>query len=391
MKTTINSKKDYWEISIKKHKEYKWKLAVQSKVPLNNKDDLSIYYTPWVAAPCLEIQKEPELAYDYTRKNNTVAVISDGSAVLWLGNIGWLAGLPVMEWKAILFKSFADIDAIPIVLSTQDPDEIINIVEKISPTFGWINLEDIKAPNCFYIEDELKKRLQIPVCHDDQHGTAIVVLAGIINALKLTNKKIEETKIIITGAGAAWTACAKILKNYWAKNIITFDSKWAIYTNRDNLTTHKQELATFNIQNEKRELKEAIQDADIFIGVSMPNLITSEEVKKMNTNPIIFALSNPNPEITPEEAKKWWAYIIATWRSDFPNQINNVLAFPWLFRWLLDSKSKQISDDHKIAAAKAIANFIKSPSPEKIIPSPLTKWVAKAVSKAVQKVNNNKI
>jgi len=377
---------NYGEISLQKHKQYKWKLSVKSKVPLNSREDLSIYYTPWVAEPCLAIQKNPELAYEYTRKSNSVAVVSDGTAVLWLGNIWGLAWLPVMEGKAILFKEFWDVDAIPIVLKTQNPEEIVNIVEQISPTFGGINLEDIKAPNCFFVEEELKKRLNIPVFHDDQHWTAIVVLAGIINSLKLANKKIENCKIVISWAGAAGTACAKILHNYWAKNIISFDSQWAIHKQRNDLNKYKQELADFNIENENWTLSEVIKKSDIFIWVSMPNLISADDVSKMNDKSIIFALSNPNPEITPEEAKKWWAFIIATWRSDYPNQVNNVLAFPGIFRGILDIRSPEITEKHKIVAAEAIANYIKNPTPEEIIPSALDKNVAVVVAEAIRKL-----
>jgi len=375
---------DYNQLAIQKHTQYRGKLTTQSKVPLETKEDLSTYYTPGVAAPCLEIEKDPSKAYDYTRKNNTVAVISDGSAVLGLGNIGWLAWLPVMEWKAILFKKFANVDAIPLVLQTQDPDEIIKFVENVSPTFGGVNLEDISAPNCFYIEEELKKKLNIPVFHDDQHGTAVVVLAGIINALQLTNRKIKDSKIVMTWAGAAGIACAKILISYGAQNIVMFDSKWSLNQDRNNLNKYKQEIAKSNINNEQWTLAESLQWADIFIGVSKPNLLTAKDISNMNPDAIIFAMANPNPEILPDEAKKWWAKIIATGRSDFPNQINNVLAFPWIFRGALDAKLPQIEDKHKIAAAKALANAVTHPTPDKIIPSPFQERIGELVAQAVQ-------
>ncbi len=377
--------KNYYEISLKEHKKHKWKLEVKSKVPLENKEDLSIYYTPWVAEPCRAIHSNPESAYDYTWKNNSVAVVSDGTAVLGLWNIWWLASLPVMEWKAILFKKFGWVDAVPIVLDTQDPDQVIETIKNIAPTFGWINLEDIKAPNCFYIENKLKQILDIPVFHDDQHWTAIVVLAGLINALKLIWKKFNEIKIVISGAGAAWIAIAKLLHKYWAKNIVTLDSKWAIYIWRDNLNHYKEEVAKYNINNEKWNIHDVIKWADVFIWVSQPNLLTAKDIQKMNEKPIVFALSNPIPEIMPNEAKKWWAFIVATWRSDFPNQVNNLLAFPGIFRWALDARLKSIEDKHKIAAAKALANYVWDKlSLDYILPSPLDKNVAKVVAEAVK-------
>ncbi len=375
---------DYKKISLEKHKEFKWKLYIKSKVELNTKDDLSIYYTPWVAQPCLEIEKNPELAYDMTWKNNTIAIVSDWSAVLWLWNIWWLAWLPVMEWKAILFKEFWNVDAIPIVLKTQDPDEIINVVENISPTFWWINLEDIKAPQCFYIEEELKKKLNIPVFHDDQHWTAIVVLAWLINSLKLVWKKISDIKIVVSWAWSAGIACSKLLIKYWAKNVIIFDSKWTLHKDRENLNKYKQEMVKYNINDEKWTLKDVIKWADLFLWVSQPKLLTAEDIKNMNDKSIVFAMANPDPEVLPEEAKKWWVYIMATGRSDYPNQINNVLAFPGLFRWVLDNRIKNITDDLKIVVAEAIANYIQNPSVDYIIPSPLEKWVIKYIKKAIK-------
>ncbi len=378
---------DFFSVSLKEHEKHQGKIEVRSKVPLKTKKDLSIYYTPWVAEPCRAIHSNPDTAYKYTWKANSVAVISDWSAVLWLWNIWWLASLPVMEWKAILFKEFWWVDAIPIVINTQDPDKIIETIINIAPTFWWINLEDIKAPNCFYIENKLKQLLNIPVFHDDQHWTAIVVLAALINALKLTWKQIEKIKIVISWAWAAGIAIAKLLYKYWAQNIITLDSKWAIYPWRENLNPYKEEIAKYNINHEKWNIHKIIEKADVFIWVSQPSLLTAEDIKKMNENPIVFALSNPIPEIMPQEAKKWWAYIIATWRSDFPNQVNNLLAFPGIFRWALDARLKSIEDKHKIAAAEALAKYVWDKlSPEYILPSPLDKNVAKIVSEAVKSV-----
>lgn len=377
---------DYNSQSLEKHEYYKWKLQVQSKVPLNNRDDLSIYYTPWVAQPCREIQRDDSLAYKYTWKWNAVAVVSDGTAVLWLGNIGWIAWLPVMEWKAILFKQFGWVDAIPLVLKTQDPDEIINLVENISPTFGWINLEDISAPNCFYIEEELKKRLNIPVFHDDQHGTAIVVLAGIINACRLTWKKVKNLKIVISGSGAAGIAIANILWNYGVDSIVMTDSKWVINSNRNDLNKYKKQIAAYNEDNLWWTLKDVLPGADVFIGVSKPNLLESKDISLMADKAVVFALANPNPEILPDEAKRWWAYIVATGRSDFPNQVNNLLAFPWVFRGALDARIPQIEEKHKLAAAIALADYVQELSVDNILPSPLDMNVANVIANAVKNV-----
>ncbi len=370
--------------SLEEHKKYQWKVWITSRVPLETREDLSTYYSPWVAQPCLEIAEDPEKAYDYTWKSRSVAVVSDGSAVLGLGNIGGLAGLPVMEGKAVLFKAFGDVDAIPLVLNTQDPDEIIATVERIAPTFWGINLEDIAAPNCFYIEEELKKRLNIPVFHDDQHGTAIVVLAGLINALKITKKELWSLKIVIAGAGAAGLAIATLLKAYGAEHLIITDSKGCIHEGRSDLNAYKLAWTATNLNNEQGSLADALVGADVFIGVSKPNLITAEEVKTMNPDPIIFALSNPEPEILPAEAEKGWANIIATGRSDFPNQVNNVLVFPGLFKGVLEARIPQIETKHKLAAAKALANFIKNPTKEEILPSALNKEVAEVIAQAVK-------
>lgn len=375
---------NYYTRSLEEHKKYQWKVWITSRVPLETREDLSTYYSPWVAQPCLEIAEDPEKAYDYTWKSRSVAVVSDGSAVLGLGNIGGLAGLPVMEGKAVLFKAFGDVDAIPLVLNTQDPDEIIATVERIAPSFWGINLEDIAAPNCFYIEEELKKRLNIPVFHDDQHGTAIVVLAGLINALKITKKELWSLKIVIAGAGAAGLAIATLLKAYGAEHLIITDSKGCIHAGRSDLNAYKLAWTATNLNNEQGSLADALVGADVFIGVSKPNLITAEEVKTMNPDPIIFALSNPEPEILPTEAEKGWASIIATGRSDFPNQVNNVLVFPGLFKGVLETRIPQIETKHKLAAAEALANFIKNPTKEEILPSALNKEVAEVIAQAVK-------
>lgn len=376
--------KDYSALSLLEHKKYQWKVSIQSLVPLESRDDLSTYYSPWVAAPCLEIAADPEKAYDYTRKWRTIAVVSDGTAVLWLGNIGWLAWLPVMEWKAVLFKKFGWVDAVPIVLNTQDPDEIIKVVEAIAPTFGGINLEDIKAPNCFYIEEELKKRLNIPVFHDDQHGTAIVVLAAMINSLKLVWKDKDQIKIVMSGAWAAATAIANLLVARWVKHIVLVDTKWAIYTGRvEWMTEFKEKLATYNLHNEQWDIHTVIAWADVFLWLSQPNLIDRTDVQKMNEKPIVFAMSNPTPEIMPDEAKAGGAYIIATGRSDFPNQVNNVLVFPGLFKGALKARVVQFTQHHFLTAAYALAGAVAQPTPEAIIPSPLEPGIADIVAQAI--------
>lgn len=378
------STKSFSELSLEEHKKYHGKIAMQSLVPLETRDDLSTYYSPGVAAPCLEIAANPESAYDYTWKGRTIAVISDGSAVLGLGNIGWLAWLPVMEGKAILFKKFGGVDTVPIVLNTQDPDEIINIVEAISPTFGGINLEDIKAPNCFYIEEKLKTRLKIPVFHDDQHGTAIVTLAGLINALKLAEKDKSQIKVVISGAGAAAISIAKLLVGWGVKNLVLIDTKWAIYLGRvEWMNQYKDAIAPYNINNVQWDLHEAIKWADVFIGVSQPNLIDRTDVQNMGDKPIVFAMANPHPEITPDEAKAWGVFIMATGRSDYPNQVNNVLAFPWLFKGALTARIEQFTTEHFVAAAHALAAHVTHPSIEMIIPSPLDPTVADVVAWAI--------
>ncbi|MBD3312960.1 NAD-dependent malic enzyme [Candidatus Woesearchaeota archaeon] len=374
---------DYNKEALRLHKASRGKISISNKFgPLKTKDDLSIAYTPGVAEPCREIAKDISKVYDYTSKSNMVAVVTDGSAVLGLGNIGPEAALPVMEGKAILFKEFADVDAFPICLATQDTEEIINAVKMISPVFGGINLEDISAPRCFEIEERLKKELRIPVFHDDQHGTAIVTLAGLINALKITGKSPAAVRAVFNGAGAAGIAVAKIFRSYGIKDIIMCDSKGVIYKGRkQGMNTHKEEFA---VDTEARTLAEAMKGADVFVGVSVEGAVTDEMVRSMNNDPIIFAMANPVPEIMPDEARNAGARIIATGRSDFPNQINNVLAFPGVFRGALDSRARDITEEMKLAAAEAIAGCVDDPSEDMIIPSPLDKSVAEKVAEAVR-------
>ena len=373
-----------YETSLAAHIKYKWKLAVTSKVPLLTRQDLATYYSPWVAGPCLEIAKDPSTAKQYTWKNNSVAVVSDGTAVLWLGNIGGLAGLPVMEGKSILFKHFGNIDAVPIVLASTDPEETIRTCINIAPTFGGINLEDIKAPECFYIEETLKEKLNIPVFHDDQHGTAIIVLAGLINALRVTNKDMSQIKIVVSGAGAAGIAITKLLVLYGATHIIMIDSKWAILSGRDWLNKYKESLCYLNKNNESWSLTDVIGSSDVFIGVSgQVDDLSADDIKSMKSGSIVFALSNPSPEVDPQVAKDAGATVIATGRSDYPNQLNNVLVFPGLFRGIFDGNISQITDDHKLGAAKAIAAYITQPTADMIIPDALDPNIANIVAQAV--------
>lgn len=376
---------DFYKESLKLHQELWWKLETVSKAKIKDKTDLSIVYSPWVAEPCREIAKDKNLAKTYTLKWNTVAVISDWSAVLWLWNIWPEASLPVMEWKAVLFKEFAWINAFPIILDTQDTEEIIKTIKNIAPTFGWINLEDISAPRCFEIEERLKNELEIPVMHDDQHWTAIVVLAWVINWLKLTNKTKEDVKVVVNWLGAAWTAITKLLHLYWIKNIIVCDSKWVISKSRDDLNDEKKKILEItNSENISWTLKDAVVWRDIFVWVSVAWALNIEMVKSMNKDPMIFAMANPTPEIMPEDAKKAWAKIIATWRSDYPNQLNNVLVFPWVFKWALNNWVKKITDEMKIKAAINLASIVDNLSFDKIIPSPFDKWVVEAVSDAIR-------
>ncbi len=371
---------DIYQEALEAHHNLRGKLQIKSKVPLVSPKDLSIYYSPGVGAVADLLGKHPEKTPEYTSVNNTVAIISDGSAVLGLGNIGPYGALPVMEGKAILFKEFADIDAFPMVLNTQDPDEIIKTIINIAPSFGGINLEDIASPNCFYIENELKKRLDMPIMHDDQHGTAIVVLAGLINSCLVTNRKLSDCKIVISGSGAAGIAIAKLIYKYAKPRIIAVDSKGIIHKNRENLNTEKKMLLEMT-DGFEGSLSDAIVEADIFIGVSKPKILTESMIKAMANNPIIFALGNPEPEILPELALKAGAAIVATGRSDYPNQVNNVLAFPGVFRGALDTRTK-IDDAHKIAAAEAIARVVRVPRPDCVIPSPFDDRVVRVVSES---------
>ncbi len=387
---SIIGRMDIYEEALNAHKKLKGKIEVVSKAKLTSPKDLSIYYSPGVGAVASYLADNPDKARDYTSLNNTVAVISDGSAVLGLGNIGPKAALPVMEGKAMLFKEFAGIDATPIVLSTQDPDKVIETIVNIAPSFGAINLEDFAAPNCFYIEDELKKRLSIPIMHDDQHGTAVVVLAGLINACKVTGRDLRTAKIIIIGAGAAGVAIAKLLSTYGkmlsvdgngtGPRMFAVDSKGLIHKERTDLNESKTNLLKFtNLSDNNCEVELVIEGADVIIGVSGPNTITQDMIKKMAKDPIIFALANPEPEILPALALSAGAKIIATGRSDYPNQVNNVLAFPGLFRGALDT-GQFITEDKKIAAAEAIASIVTEPRADYIIPSVFDKKVVEAVS-----------
>ena len=369
---------------IEYHRVLKGKIEVVSRAKIETKVDLSLAYTPGVAEACLAIAKNPELTYDLTRKNNMVAVVTDGSAVLGLGNIGPEASLPVMEGKCVLFKEFAGVDAFPIALNTQDTDEIVKTVQMIAPMFGGINLEDIAAPRCFEVERRLAEKLNIPVFHDDQHGTAIVVLAGLTNALKVVQKKLENIKIVVNGSGAAGTAIINLLIEAGAKNIIAVDTKGIVVEGRGDLNEEKKKLAKItNPEKIHGGLATALKSADVFIGVSKPGVVTTEMVKTMNAEPIIFALANPIPEIMPEEAERGGAAVIATGRSDFPNQVNNVLVFPGIFRGLLDGRISKVTVKMKLAAAKALAGLVEDPTEEKILPSPLDKTVASKIAKAV--------
>lgn len=376
-----------YEESLKFHEELHGKLEVKSRAKINNSKDLSLAYTPGVAEPCRAIHKDPSLAYTYTRKCNTVAVISDGTAVLGLGDIGPLASLPVMEGKCVLFKEFADVDAIPIVLDTKDVDEIVETVARIAPSLGGINLEDIAAPRCFEVERKLQENLDIPVFHDDQHGTAIVVLSGILNALKIVKKNLSDIKIVINGAGSAGSAICKLLLSSGVKNIVMCDINGVIHKNAELANDSLRELAEItNPNNETGTLKDAIKNADVFIGVSAPNLVSQEMVKTMNEDAIIFAMANPTPEIFPDDALAAGAKVVGTGRSDYPNQINNVLAFPGIFRGALDCRAKRINEEMKVAAAYAISSSISDEelSPTNIIPKAFDLNVQKKVAEAVK-------
>ncbi len=363
------SKPDFAKLSLEHHAHHGGKFAVSSKMSLDNTDDLAIAYTPGVAEPCRVIAKNPEEAYRLTMKGNSVAVVSDGSAVLGLGNIGPLAGLPVMEGKAVLYKKFADIDAVPIVLASQNIDDIVKAVEMIAPTFGGIHLEDIAAPACFEIERRLQASLDIPVMHDDQHATAIVVLAGLMNALKVVGKKIGKIKVVVNGAGAAGTAVANLLLDAGVTHMQVLDSRGILALGREGMSSEKDLLARrCNPRGVTGPLTSSLLDADVFVGVSKPGLVTADMVKSMAKDAIIFALANPDPEITPEEAHLGGAAVIATGRSDYANQVNNVLVYPGLFRGLLDSRAHHLTPEMKIAAAQALAASVTDPSADKILP-----------------------
>ena len=383
---------DIYEKSLELHEKNHGKLEIKSKVKVETKEDLSLAYSPGVAEPCRKIHENIDDIYKYTSKGNTIAVVTDGSAVLGLGNIGPDAGLPVMEGKAILFKEFAGVNAFPICIKSNDVDTIVNTVELISPSFGGINLEDISAPRCFEVEKKLKERLDIPVFHDDQHGTAIVVLAALLNSLKLVNKKIDEIKVVVNGIGAAGTAISKLLMNAGVKNLIPCDKVGILSEDINNIDYAKKDLARISNPNKlKGTLKDALREADVFIGVSAPNIVTKEMVESMNKDAILFAMANPTPEIMPDLAKEAGARVIGTGRSDLPNQINNVSVFPGLFKGALEVRASDINEEMKIAAAMAIANSIleEDLTDENIIPSCLDKSLVDKISNAVKQAARN--
>ena len=376
---------DYAKESLRLHGEWKGKIEVVTRVPVENKDDLSLAYTPGVAQPCLEIQKDVNKSYELTRRWNMCLVVTDGSAVLGLGNIGPEAGMPVMEGKCVLFKAFGDVDAFPLCIKSNDVDEIVNTIYMISGSFGGVNLEDISAPRCFEIEKKLKEKCDIPIFHDDQHGTAVITLAGVINALKVVGKKIEDIKIVTSGAGAAGIAIIKLLISMGLKNVIMTDRKGAIYEGREGLNPIKEEMAKItNANHEKGSLSEVIKGADVFIGVSAPGTLTPDMVRTMAKDPIIFACANPTPEIFPDEAKAAGAAVVSTGRSDYPNQVNNVLCFPGIFRGALDVRASDINDEMKIAAAYAIAGLVSDEElcADYILPAAFDSRVKDAVAKA---------
>lgn len=378
---------DKKEFALKQHEEWAGKIEVISRASVSNKEELSVAYTPGVAEPCLEIQKDVDLSYKYTRRHNLVAVITDGTAVLGLGDIGPEAGMPVMEGKCALFKAFGGVDAFPLCIRSKDVDEIVNTVKLLAGSFGGVNLEDISAPRCFEIERRLKEVCDIPIFHDDQHGTAVVVLAAMINALKIVKKDIKDIKVVTSGAGAAGIAIIKLLVSMGLKNVIMCDRTGAIYEGREGLNSEKVEMAKITNKNhEKGSLADVIKGADVFIGVSAPGTVTAEMVKTMAPNPILFPMANPVPEINPDEAKAAGAAVVGTGRSDFPNQINNVLAFPGIFRGALDVRARDINDEMKVAAAYAIASLVSEDelSPEYIIPNAFDERVGKTVAEAVK-------
>lgn len=379
---------NYFEESLDLHEKFKGKIEIKSKVSITTKEDLSLAYTPGVAEPCRKIHENEENVYKYTSKGNLVAVVTDGTAVLGLGDIGPKAGLPVMEGKAILFKEFAGVDAVPICLDTKDVNEIVTAVKWIAPGFGGINLEDISAPRCFEVEERLKKELDIPVFHDDQHGTAIVVLAGVINALKVVGKQMKDIKVVINGAGAAGSAIAKLLLTAGVTNMIVCDKVGILYDGIEGVDEAKKELSKLtNFDKQQGTLSDALKEADVFIGVSAPGIVSEKMVESMSTGAILFAMANPTPEIMPQEAKKAGARVIGTGRSDFPNQINNVLAFPGIFKGALEVRAKEINEEMKLAAAYAIASMVKEEdlNEENVIPNALDKSVAQTVADAIKK------
>lgn len=386
------SNKDFAQLSLKMHEKNGGKVSIQSKVEIKCKDDLSTAYTPGVAEPCLKIKENKDDIYKYTCKSNMVAVVSDGTAVLGLGNIGASASIPVMEGKSILFKEFADVDAFPICIDTMDIDDIVKTVKLIEPVFGGINLEDINSPRCIEIENRLKKELDIPVFHDDQHGTAIIVSAGILNAAKLAGKRIEDLEIVINGAGSAGMAIAKMLLNLNVKNIVLCDINGAIHEDSEDINwAQKEMLAVTNKYGERGTLVDVIKNKDVFIGVSAPNMVTREMVATMAKKAIVFAMANPTPEIFPDEAKAGGAFIVGTGRSDFPNQVNNVLAFPGIFRGALDVRAREINEEMKVAAAYAIANVVGDDelSCDYVLPDAFNKNVVENVAKAVREAAIN--
>lgn len=377
---------DYSSESLKMHYELKGKIEMVSRASVDSKEALSLAYTPGVAQPCLEIQKDPQKSFELTRRWNTVAVVTDGTAVLGLGDIGPEAGMPVMEGKCVLFKAFGDVDAFPLCIRSKDVDEIVKTISLLAGSFGGINLEDISAPRCFEIEDKLKKCCDIPIFHDDQHGTAVITLAGLLNALKVVGKRLSEVKIVTSGAGAAGIAIIKLLMSMGLKNVIMTDRKGAIYEGREGMNDIKKEMAEItNLNRETGELSEVIQGADVFIGVSAPKTLTADMVRTMAEDPIIFACANPTPEIFPEEAKAAGAAVVSTGRSDYPNQVNNVLCFPALFRGALDVRASEINDEMKVAAAYAIADLVRPEelNAEYILPQPFDPRIKDAVASAV--------
>ena len=379
---------DFDQEAIEAHKRWRGKIDYRSKVTVTNNDELSVVYTPGVAAPCLEIERHPDQVRDYTGVGNLVAVVTDGSAVLGLGDIGPAAALPVMEGKCVLFKEFAGVDAIAIALSVRSVEEIVSAVVAIAPSVGGINLEDISAPRCFEIEAQLHDRLEIPVMHDDQHGTAVVALAGVINALGLTNREPRNTRMVVLGAGAGAIACAKLLRLHGVGEIAMLDSKGLLTVDRNDLNPYKREVAEWSDYHRNPDgsipnLAEVIHGADLFLGLSGPGLMSTANVASMNSDAMVFAMANPTPEIMPDEATEGGATIVATGRSDFPNQINNALGFPGIFRGLLDARISHVENAHKLAAAKAIAEFVKDPTPNKVVPSIFEAGLGQAVAAAV--------